>query len=135
MNDPMSLARQIGMNQEISEAAECWIINAFSAWWRDGSDPERLLMFLRLPTGSRYATAERNRWLVMAGNELDEKNRAAALKKTLDVFLAHTWPKWRGSQLPPEDAAALEQALFFAADQGANMRLTRRQVGNILAGK
>lgn len=135
MTDPTFLARQIALNQEVSDAAERWIVGAFTAWWRDGSNPERLPLFLRLPTGSRQAIAERNRWLVTAAGEISGPNRAAALKKRLDAFLAHTWPKWRGSKLPPEGAAVLEQALFFAADQGANMRLTRRQVGNILAGK
>lgn len=135
MNDPMTLARQIAMNHEINEAAERWIINAFAAWWRDGSDPERLPVFLRLPTGSRYATAERNRWLVIAGSELVDKNRAAALKRLIDSFMNHRWPQWRSSTLPPEDADPIDKALFFAADQGAAMRLTRRQVCNILNGK
>lgn len=135
MNDPMMLARHIAINQEINEAAEQWIINAFSAWWRDGSDPVRLPAFLRLPTGSRHVTAERNRWLVIAANELDDKNRAAALKKLIDSFMRYRWPQWRSSTLPPEDAAPIDKALFFAADQGAAMQLTRRQVCNILNGK
>lgn len=135
MNDPMSLARRIGAKQEINEAAARWIIGAFTAWWRDGSEPERLPVFLRLPTGSRYAIAERNRWLVEAGGELPEKNRAANLKKLIDSFMVQRWPLWRGCTLPPENASAIEAALFFAADQGASMRLTRRQVCNILHGK
>ncbi len=135
MNDPMTLARQIGVDQEINEAAEQWIISSFTAWWRDGSNPERLPGFLRLPSGSRHATSQRNRWLVIAGNELADTNKAAALKRLIDTFMHHRWPQWRGSTLPPEDATLIDKALFFAADQGATMRLTRRQVGNILNGK
>lgn len=135
MNDPMTLARQIATSKEINEAAEQWIVNAFSAWWQDGSASERLPIFLRLPTGSRHAINERNRWLVIAGNELADTNRAATLKRMIDTFMRLRWPQWRGSTIPPEDADPIDKALFFAADQGAAMRLTRRQVGNILNGK
>lgn len=135
MNDALDHVRRIAEKKEINEAAERWIISAFTAWWMDGSDPERLAVFLRLPTGSRYATSERNRWLLIAGREVVEKNRAAALKKLIDSFMRHRWPQWRSSKLPPDDATAIDKALFFAADQGAVMRLSRRQICNILNGK
>lgn len=135
MAEPMKMARQIALDREISPSSERWIVDSFSAWWIDGSDPARLPMFLRLPTSSRCATERRNHWLKIAADDLPIKNRASELKRLIDSFMRDQWPSWRGSANPPEDADIINHALFYAADTGASMRLTRRQVWNIIYGK
>jgi len=134
MNDPLEMANAIARNREINTAAERWIVNAFRAWWHDGSDPEKLATFLRLPSGKRKALATRNHWLRIAGDELPITTRAADLKRHVDAFLRHQWPAWRGNSIPPDDASELEKALFYAADSGAPLKLTRRQLCNVMSG-
>ncbi len=132
MNDPLEMANAIARNREINAAAEQWIVNAFRAWWHDGSDPAKLTTFLRLPGGKRKALATRNHWLRVAAAEIHSTTRAAELKRSIDAFLRHRWPLWHGDSIPPDNASQLEQALFYAADSGAPLRLTRRQICNII---
>ena len=132
MNDPMTLARQIATKKEINEAAEAWIISAFSAWWRDGKGPERLAMFLRLPTASRSAIAERDHWLGVSCKELQGDFPASQLAAIVKDFMKNDWPIWRCSSQPPADADPVLAALFFAADSGATMDLGKRQWRNIV---
>lgn len=135
MNDPFELARQIAERQEISAAAERWILGAFAAWYRDGSDPRRMAWAFQIPTGARWATTKRDAYLREAAGELLEHKRGAELKSRIDIFLKSTWPRWRELEGPPADADSVEQFLFFAAKTGAPMRLCRRRINGILAGK
>lgn len=132
MNNPMDLARRIAVSREMNEAAERWVVQAFSACWQSDGDFSRLLHFLRLPAGARQAIAQRNQWLRIAAKELPEFQQAAALTKAVAEFMSTRWPAWNGSRMPPADASPFDQALFFAADAGARMDVTRRQVVNIL---
>jgi hypothetical protein len=134
MNNPMALARKIAINREVNEACASWVAGAFHACWVSDGDFARLLHFLRLPAGARQAVAQRNLWLLIAAESLPEYQRAAALARAIADFMARCWPAWSASRMPPADASAFEQALFFAADSGAPMDVTRRQLRNILTG-
>ena len=134
MTEPMTLISRIADTGEIDREAARWLADALRGWWVDGSDPARLATFLRLATGSRFEVCERNRWLRQAGEEMPEHQRAATLFKAIGVFMRQKWPAWRGMSVPPE-CNALDAALFYAADSGASMRITRRTVCNILNGK
>jgi len=134
MNNPLALARQIATTREVNDACERWVIGAFCACWRTDGDFTRLLHFLRLPVGARQAVLQRNQWLRIAAEELPEHHRAAALGRAIAEFMSAEWPAWSASRMPPGDASAFNQALFFAADAGASMDVTRRQLRNILAG-
>lgn len=135
MSDPLHLARYIAERREINAAAERWIVNAFAAWWRGGADPARLAWAFRFPTGARWATTRRDDYLRAVAADLFEPNRGAALKVLIDHFMKETWPAWRDFQEPPDDAESGEQLLFYAARTGAPMRLSRRRINGILAGK
>jgi hypothetical protein len=117
MSEPLRLARQIAERREIDAAAERWIIGAFQAWWRDGSDPERLAWAFRIPSGKRWAATKRNDYLRTIAADLPEQNRGAAIKVLVDDFMKTTWPGWRHLELPPEDADGAGQILFYAAHQ------------------
>ena len=134
MRDPLTLISQIACTGKIDEEAGRWLAASLRGWWQDGCDPARLLNFLRLSNGSRFEIAERDKWLRLAAEELPELNRASCLKKRIDAFLRQTWPEWRGAPAPPE-CEPIESALFYAADSGASMRISRRQICNILNGK
>lgn len=134
MNNPMDLARRIAVTREMNDASERWVVQAFSACWQSDGDFSRLLHFLRLPAGARQAIAQRNQWLRIAANELPEFQQTAVLTKAVAEFMATRWPAWNGSRMPPADASCFDQALFFAADSGATMNVTRRQLHNILTG-
>lgn len=131
MSDAVSFMREIATRKEIDLAAEQWIVRAFSAWWQDGKDPNRLAMFLQLGGPSRSAIAERNHWLLIAASELPQERRAADLQRRVGEFMKSTWPMWRRSTQPPVDAEPFLAALFFAADSGATMQLGERQWRNI----
>lgn len=129
---PFDMANAIGANRVIDAAAERWIVGAFSAWWHDGSDPEKLTTFLRWPTGKRTARASRNYWLRIAADELGGVTPAAELKRSIDAFMRYKWPSWSANSTPPDDASQVEQCLFYAATSGASLRLSRRQLCNII---
>lgn len=134
MSNPMELARQLAISRQMNSASERWVCGAFSACWRSDGNFDRLLQFLRLPVGARHAIRQRNQWLQIAAKELGEHQRAARLHIKIAEFMATTWPAWNGSSVPPADASPFDQAMFFAADAGAPMNITRRQLRNILAG-
>lgn len=132
MPESLDLVRRIVERGEIDAATEGWIVAAFSGWWRDGRDPARLGMFMRLPTASRSSVAERNYWLGIAAGELPETDRAATLRRLAGEFMRKTWPQWRRASQPPPSASVLEAALFFAADAGAGMQFCDKQWRNIV---
>ena len=134
MRDPISMISRIAETGEIDPTAARWLGDSLRGWWLDGRDPARLATFLHLPSGSRYDVAERNRWLCLAGSELPAKERAAELHRRISAFMRQQWPLWRGLSTPPE-CEPIESALFYAADAGASMSITRRQLGYILNGK
>ena len=134
MNDPLTMIYRIADTGKIDPEAARWLADALRGWWQDGSDPARLVAFLHLSNGSRFEIAERDKWLRLAAEELPEPNRAASLKKRIDAFLRSNWPEWRGRRTPPE-CEPIESALFYAADSGASMRISKRQICNILNGK
>lgn len=134
MRDAQTLINRIANTGEIDPEAARWLADSLRGWWMDGSDPSRLPAFLHLACGSRSEIAERDKWLRLAGAELPEHNRAASLKKRVDAFMRRRWPEWRGGRVPPE-CDPIDSALFFAADSGASMRISRRQICNILNGK
>lgn len=134
MNNYKDIARQIAHTGEIPPSAEGWLVSSFTAWYRDGCEPDRLIACLHIPTGSRAATGERNRWLIEAANHLPEHNVAAELHRIVKAFMRKEWREWRGDELPPEGADDVLQSLFFAAQSGAPMTIGRRQMGSILRG-
>lgn len=134
MRDPLTMLNRIGDTGRIDEEAANWLASSLRCWWLAGSDPARLPYHLHLAVGSRSLVQKRDRWLRLAGDELPEQNRAAALKRRIDTFMRHVWPLWRGESTPPE-CEAVDAALFYAADSGACMMITRRQLNNILSGK
>lgn len=134
MNSPLEMARQIAQRREMNDACARWITNAFSACWQADGDFSRLTYFLRLPIGPRLAVARRNFFLAEVANELPGPNKAAELHGLIAGFMRSKWPSWKSSGVPPDDASNIDKALFYAADTGAPMTVSRRQVRNILTG-
>lgn len=134
MNSPMEMARQIAIRREMNDACAKWVTAAFSACWQADGDFSRLAYFLRLPMGTRVAVARRNFFFIEVANELPGPNKAAALYGLVTAFMRSKWPSWKVSAIPPDDASDIEKALFYAADTGAPMNVSRRQIRNILTG-
>ena len=130
--DVFELAKSIARRRQIDEAAERWIVGAFSLWYDDGADPHRISAYLRFPSPKRAAEAERNRWLRQVADELPEGHRAAALKHLMLAFMRERWPHWSGATRPPSDATEIDAGLFFAAATGAPMDIGRHQIRKIL---
>ena len=87
MNNYKDIARQIALTGEIPPCAEGWLVSGFTAWFRDGCDPDRLIACLHIPSGSRAATGERNRWLIEAATHLPEHNVAAERHRLEQGFM------------------------------------------------
>jgi hypothetical protein len=134
MRNLREIAADVARRGELSKHDESLLVVGLTAWWRDGCEPERLAPCLHLQIGARAATAERNKWLRVAAEELPEKNVAAEMYRRIRSFSRSEWPDWRGRKDPPDDAEPFLKALFYAADAGAPMNIGRRQLGDILRG-
>lgn len=136
MADAILLAARIAATGELDDESRRWLADGIRRWWVHGGEAARLPAFLRLPaTRGRAAIAARDYWLRLAGEELAAGDRAAELRRAVIVFLRHRWHLWKALPAPPEGCSPLDGALFFAAQSGAQMNLSRRQYCNILAGK
>ena len=72
----------------------------------------------------------RNAWLRRAAETLG--NDPDALADTIRTFQVRRMKAWQRTGGPPADAKPIDMALFHAAQQGAPIDLTARQLANII---
>lgn len=136
MTDAILLAARIAATGEVDRESAAWLADGIRRWWRLGDEASRLPAYLGLPaTRGRAAIGVRDHWLRAAAEDLPPEDRGAHLRQAVLGFLRHRWHLWKGLAVPPAGSSALEECLFYAAQSGAEMRLSRRQYCNILGGK
>jgi hypothetical protein len=114
---PAALFERV-LGQRIDQDTLRWLIEGFRKFdEHDGTLP--LERCLRLPTAAQRRLAERDFWLRVAGSLITEPKpvaRATELANCLTAFMSRgPWRQWSASSEPPDEATALQQALFHAA--------------------
>ena len=125
-----------------TDATRTWLQQAFSAYLaRTVATMDEALQLNGEPSQRSFITCaayeERNRYLVIAGEELGGRPwpRARQLAAEVAKFEDAYWPTWSALAVAPRDATPLRAALFQAFKAAPEVPHGIAQLNNILTGK